>query len=190
MAKTKNSHLALRALCEGAIMVALAQILGYLKIFELPQGGSITVAMLPIFLYCSRWGFGPGMLVSVVYSVLQLMFDGAYAYTWQAMIGDYLMAFSVLGVAGLFHKMRYGFFVGTVAGSVLRFVCHYVTGATVWGEWMPQEFFGLTMTTPWFYSLLYNGSYMLIDMLIVIVVGMLAWKPLGKYIRGGDIVGY
>lgn len=188
MAKTKNSHLALRALCEGAIMVALAQILGYLKLFELPQGGSVTVAMLPIFLYCSRWGFGPGMLVSIVYSVLQLMFDGAYAYTWQAMIGDYLLAFSVLGVAGLFHKMRYGFFIGTVVGSVLRFVCHYVTGATVWGEWMPEEFFGLTMTSPWFYSLLYNGSYMIIDMLIVIVVGMLVWKSLGKYIRGADII--
>lgn len=188
MAKTKNSHLALRALCEGAIMVALAQILGYLKLFELPQGGSVTVAMLPIFLYCSRWGFGPGMLVSIVYSVLQLMFDGAYAYTWQAMIGDYLLAFSVLGVAGLFHKMRYGFFIGTVVGSVLRFVCHYITGATVWGEWMPEEFFGLTMTSPWFYSLLYNGSYMIIDMLIVIVVGMLVWKSLGKYIRGADII--
>ena len=54
MAKTKNSHLALRALCEGAIMVALAQILGYLKLFELPQGGSITVAMVPIIYIAYR----------------------------------------------------------------------------------------------------------------------------------------
>ena len=72
-------------------------------------------------------------------------------------------------------------------GCILRFVCHYVTGATIWGEWMPEEFFGMTMTTPWFYSLLYNGSYMLLDMLLVIIVGMLAWKKLGKYMRGGDI---
>ena len=187
MTKTKNSHLALRALCEGAIMVALAQILGYIKLYELPQGGSVNLAMLPIFLYCSRWGFGPGMLVSVVFSVLQLMFDGAYAYTWQAMIGDYLLAFSVLGVAGLFHKLRFGFFMGAVAGVILRFFSHYVTGATVWREWMPEEFFGMTMTTPWFYSFLYNGFYMLIDLLLVVLVGMLAWKRLGKYIRGGDI---
>jgi len=187
MTKVKNSHLALRALCEGAIMVALAQILGYIKLYELPQGGSVNLAMLPIFLYCSRWGFGPGMLVSVVFSVLQLMFDGAYAYTWQAMIGDYLLAFSVLGVAGLFHKLRFGFFMGAVAGVILRFFSHYVTGATVWREWMPEEFFGMTMTTPWFYSFLYNGFYMLIDLLLVVLVGMLAWKRLGKYIRGGDI---
>ena len=186
-ARTSQAHLALRALCEGAVMVALAQILGYLKLYELPQGGSITVGMLPIFLYCSRWGFGPGILASVAYSILQLMFDGAFAYSWQAIIGDYLLAFSVLGIAGLFHKLRYGFFVGTAVGCVLRFLCHFVTGATVWGEYMPEEFFGLTMTTPWFYSLLYNGSYMLIDLLIVLVVGAAVWKPLGKYMRGGDI---
>jgi len=186
-ARTSQAHLALRALCEGAVMVALAQILGYLKLYELPQGGSITVGMLPIFLYCSRWGFGPGILASVAYSILQLMFDGAFAYSWQAIIGDYLLAFSVLGIAGLFHKLRYGFFVGTAVGCVLRFLCHFVTGATVWGEYMPEEFFGLTMTTPWFYSLLYNGSYMFIDLLIVLVVGAAVWKPLGKYMRGGDI---
>ncbi|HAJ65920.1 MAG TPA: proton-coupled thiamine transporter YuaJ, partial [Clostridiales bacterium] len=60
----KKSNLTLRALTEGAVMVALAQVLSYLKLFELPQGGSITVAMLPIFVYCARWGFGPGMLAS------------------------------------------------------------------------------------------------------------------------------
>ena len=187
MTKTKSSHLALRALCEGAIMVALAQILGYIKLYELPQGGSVNLAMLPIFLYCARWGFGPGMLVSVVFSVLQLMFDGAYAYSWQSMIGDYLLAFPVLGVAGLFHKFRFGFFIGSVVGVALRFVSHYVTGATVWAEWMPEEFFGMTMTTPWFYSFLYNGFYMFVDLLLVILVGMLAWKKLGKYMRGNDI---
>ena len=74
-----KSHLKLRALCEGAVFVALAQVLSYLKLFELPQGGSITVGMLPIFLYCARWGFGPGMLASITYSILQLLLDGAYA---------------------------------------------------------------------------------------------------------------
>ena len=184
--KTK-SHLKLRALCEGAIMVALAQVLGYLKFFELPQGGSITIGMLPIFLYCARWGFGPGMLASIVYSVLQLLLDGAYAWGWQSMVGDYILAFSVLGLAGLFHKNHYGFYYGILVGGFARFLVHYLTGVFVWGEYMPETFFGMTMTTPWFYSALYNGSYMLLDLVFCLLLGWLLWKPLGKYIRGEDI---
>ena len=182
-----NTHLKLRALCEGAIFVALAQVISYLKFFELPQGGSITVGMLPIFLFCARWGFGPGMLASITYSLLQLLLDGAYAWGWQSMIGDYILAFSVLGLAGLFHKQKYGFFTGTVVGCVARFLVAYVVGATIWAEYMPESFFGMTMTTPRFYSALYNGSYMLIDMILCLAVGALLWKPLGKYIRGEDL---
>ena len=182
-----DSHLKLRALCEGAIFVAVAQAVGYLKLFELPQGGSICLGMLPIFLYCVRWGFGPGMLASAAYAVLQLLLDGAYAWSWQSIIGDYLVAFSVLGVSGLFHGVKGGFYWGTAVGSVLRFLCHLVTGATVWAEYMPEKFFGLTMTSPWFYSFLYNGSFIAADMALCIVVGALLQKPLGMYMRGGDL---
>ena len=182
-----KSKFTLRSLTEGAVFVALAQVLSYLKLFELPQGGSIVVAMLPIFIYCARWGFGPGMLASFAYSVLQLLLDGAFAWGWQSMLGDYIVAFTVLGLAGLFHAQKYGFFIGTVVGSLARFLVHYLVGVWVWGEYMPDTFFGMTMTTPWFYSFLYNGSYMLIDMAICLVVGLLLWKPLGKYIRGEDL---
>ena len=183
----KKSKLTLRCLCEAAIMIALAQILGYLKLYELPQGGSITLSMLPIFLFCSRWGFGPGMLASFAFSLLQLFLDGAYAWSWQSMLGDYIFAFTVLGFAGLFSKKRFGFFYGTLLGSALRFLVHYVVGATVWGEYMPETFFGMTMTSPWFYSALYNGSYMVLDCALVLLVGWILWKPMGKYIRGDDI---
>ena len=182
-----TSRVKLRALTEGAVFVALAQILGYLKLFELPNGGSICLAMLPIFIYCARWGFGKGMLASFAFSVLQLLLDGAYAWGWQSMIGDYILAFSVLGLAGLFHKQKYGFFTGTVVGCAARFLVAYIVGATIWAEYMPETFFGMTMTTPWFYSALYNGSYMLIDMILCLAVGALLWKPLGKYIRGEDL---
>ena len=183
----KKSRITLRALTEGAVFVALAVVVGKLKLFELPQGGSISVAMLPIFLYCARWGFGPGMLVSFVYSLLKLIFDGAYAWGWQSILGDYVVAFTVLGLAGLFHGRKYGFFTGTVVGSLSRFLVHYVVGATVWAEYMPERFFGMTMRSPWFYSLLYNGSYIVIDMILCLIIGALLWKPMGKYIRGEDL---
>ena len=183
----KKSSLTLRCLTEGAIFVAVARVLSYLKLFELPQGGSITVGMLPIFLYCARWGFGPGMLASFVYSLLQLLLDGAYAWGWQSMLGDYIVAFTVLGLAGLFHGKKGGFFLGMVVGCLARFLVHYVVGATVWAEYMPETFFGMTMHSPWFYSLLYNGSFMLADLILCLAIGALLCKPMGKYIRGEDL---
>lgn len=182
-----KSKITLRALCEGALFVALAQVLGYIKLFELPQGGSVGIGMLPIFIYCARWGFGPGMLASFAYSVLQLLLDGAYAWGWQSILGDYILAFTVLGFAGLFHKQKYGFFIGSAVGSAARFIVHYLTGVLVWGEYMPETFFGMTMTTPWFYSALYNGSYMALDLVMCLLIGWLLWKPLGKYFRGEDL---
>ena len=78
-------------------------------------------------------------------------------------------------------------FTGCCVGSAARFLVHYLTGVFVWGEYMPETFFGMTMTTPWFYSALYNGSYMLLDLVFCLLLGWLLWKPLGKYIRGEDI---
>lgn len=184
-----KSHLKLRALCEGAVLVALAQVLGYIKLFSLPNGGSITLNMLPIFLYCARWGFGPGIMASFVLSLLQLLLDGAFAWGWQSIIGDYIIAYTVLGIAGLFHKQHHGFFTGAAAGALARFLVAWFVGAVVWGEYMPDSFFGMTMTSPWFYSAIYNGSYLLINTVLCLVVGVLLWKPLGKYIRGEDLKG-
>ena len=182
-----KSHLKLRALCEGAVMVALAQVLSYVKLFELPQGGSVGIGMLPIFIYCARWGFGPGMLASVVYSFLQLMFDGGFAIGWQSIIGDYLLAFTVLGFAGLAARKKSGVFTGTLIAGFARFLVHYVVGATIWAAYMPDVFFGMTMKSPWFYSLLYNLAYMLPNIAITLVVFAVAYKPLKKYLTGEDL---
>lgn len=182
-----KSGLSLRALCEGAVFVALAQIVGYLKLFSLPNGGSITVAMLPMFIYCTRWGFGPGCLAAFSLGLLQVLLDGAYAWGWQSILGDYLLAYGALSVSGLFHRQKRGFFTGIAAGSLARFLIAWVVGAVVWGEYMPDSFFGMTMTSPWFYSAIYNGSYICLSMLLCFAVGFLLWKPLGRYIRGEDL---
>lgn len=183
----RRSHLVLRALCEGALLVIVAQILGYLKLWEMPWRGSICLSMLPIFLYACRWGVGPGLMAGFVLGVLQFMFDGGFALGWQSILGDYLVAFTVLGLAGIFHGKRWSIFAGTVLGSAARFLVHYVVGATIWAEYMPEVFFGMTMTTPWFYSLLYNGFYMVIDMVLCLVIFGLLSRPLGKYLMGEDI---
>ena len=108
-----KSHLKVRVLCEGAIMVAMAQILSYLKLAEAPNGGSITAAMFPIIFFAVRWGVKSGLAVGFVFGLLQLVFDGAYAWGWQSMLLDYLVAFTPLGLAGLFRNKPWGLFAGT-----------------------------------------------------------------------------
>ena len=104
----KKSHLGLQALCEGAILVALAQVLSYVKLYELPNGGSLTPAMFPILLYGLRWGLARGLGAGFVFGLLQLIFDGAYAWGWQSMLLDYLLAFTPLGLTGLFKGKAWG----------------------------------------------------------------------------------
>lgn len=175
-----SSRTAVRTLCEGALMIALAEILSFLPLYKMPWGGSIDLAMLPIFLFCARWGFGPGMLASVAHAVLQTLFEGGIAIGWQSIIGDFLVAYSVMGVAGLCRN----FYAGTLVGCALRFLVHYVVGATIWAEYMPEVFFNMTMTTPWLYSALYNGFYMVIDCAAILLIGFLLNKtPAAKYLK-------
>lgn len=181
------SHMKLRALCEGAVLVAVAQILSFIKLWEMPWGGSVVLAMVPIILYAVRWGFGPGLLAGFVFGILQFVFDGGFAIGWQSIIGDYLLAFAALGIAGLCRNRKGGIFTGTLIGGGARFLVHYVVGATIWAEYMPDAFFGLTMHSPWFYSLLYNLAYMLPNIVITLLVFALLWKPMGKYLRGDDL---
>ena len=182
-----NAKLTVRCLVEGAVMVALAQVLSMIKLWEMPWGGSICLSMLPIFLYACRWGLKPGLMSGFVLGVLQFILDGGFALGWQSIIGDYLVAFTVLGLAGLFRFKKSSIFLGTVVGSAARFLVHYVVGATVWAMYMPESFFGMTMTTPWFYSLLYNGFYMVIDMVLCLVVFAILSKPMEKYLLAKDV---
>ena len=176
-----------RMLTEGAIFVALAQILGYLKLYTMPWSGSVTLMMVPMVVYALRWGVKQGLLASFVLGILQFMLDGGFVLGWQSILGDYVLAATLLGLAGLFHRSKYGFVLGSLVAGFGQFFSVYVTGATIWVEYMPETFFGITMTTPWFYSALYNGAYMLPNTVICIVILALAQKPLGKYLRGEDI---
>ena len=182
-----KSHLRTRMLCEGALMVALAQILGYLKLAEAPNGGSITFAMFPIILFAVRWGLRPGLMAGFLFGLLQLIFDGAYAWGWQSMLLDYLVAFTPLGLAGLFRGKSWGLFAGTLAGCLARFAIHYISGVTVYKILAPTEFLNWTFSSPALYSLVYNGSYMLPITIITLLISVVLYVPLKRFILGLDL---
>lgn len=176
-----------RCLAEAAVMVACAQILSYIKLLELPNGGSLTPAMFPIIFFAVRWGLKPGLLAGFTFGLLQLIFDGAYAWGWQSMLLDYLVAFTPLGLAGLFKGRKWGIFAGTVAGCFCRFVVHYISGVTIYKILEPTELMGTTFSNPGFYSLVYNGSYMLPNTILALAIAALLYVPLKKYMLAQDL---
>ena len=183
-----KSHLRVRALCEGAIFVALAFVLSFVKLFELPNGGSLTPAMFPILLYGLRWGLPRGLIAGFVFGLLQLIFDGAYAWGWQSMLLDYLLAFTPLGLAGLFKGKAWGIFPGTVLGCAARFVIHYISGVTIYRIIEPTAVPGFgTFDNASLYSLVYNGSYMLPNTLLALLLAGVLYVPLKRYLAGQDL---
>ena len=178
----------LQMLCEGAILVALAQILSMLKLWEMPWGGSITLGMLPIFLFAVRWGTRWGLVAGFAYGLLQVMFDGGFAISWQSILGDYLVAFTPLGLAGLFRGKAWGIFPGTALGCAVRFLVHFISGITIYRIYEPKNIPGFgTFDNANLYSLVYNGSYMLPNMLLALAIAAVLYIPLKKYFAGQDI---
>ncbi len=179
----------IRALTEGAVLVALGFVLSFVKLYELPNGGSLTPAMFPIILYGLRWGLGRGLAAGFVFGLMQLLFDGAYAWGWQSMILDYLLAFTPLGLAGLFKGKAWGIFPGTVIGCLGRFLVHYYSGVTIYRIIDPTEIPGIgTFDNASLYSLVYNGIYMFPNMILALILAALLYKPMRRYFAGSDIL--
>jgi len=184
-----KTHLQVRALCEGAIMVAIAQILSYLKLFgDMVNGGSITFAAFPLVLYALRWGLGKGLIASFAFGVLQMIFDGAYAWGWQSMLLDYIVAYTPLGLAGLFKGKAWGMFPGAVLGNAARFVVHFISGVTIYRIYEPTEVlnFGVYDDAV-IYSLVYNAAYMVPCMILTVAIAAVLYVPMKKYYAGQDL---
>ena len=97
------------------------------------------------------------------------------------------VSFTLMGLAGVFRGVRGGIFCGCALASILRFLSSWITGATVWAEYMPEEFFGATMTSPWVYSALYNGFYSAVNGALCILIFALMYRPMRRYILAEDI---
>ena len=189
-----RSHLRIRALTEGAIMLALAVVLNYLSgiIFaSLPQGGSVTLAMFPLLFYVHRWGMGKGLLVCFAYGTLDMLLGKGYAWGWQSILLDYLVAYTALGLGGLFRGKTWGIFPCITIGCLCRFLVHHISGVTLYRIVEPTgieglEFLGV-FSNPHLYSLAYNGVYMVPNTIIALVIAGILLAPMKKYFAGSDL---
>lgn len=174
-----NNHEKVLALVEGAVMVALAAVLSYVRIFHLPWGGSVTLlSMLPVVVYSIKHGIKKGLMVSFVFSLIQLgqgAIDGLFGWGLTpvmliaCILLDYILPFLVLGLAGIFRrKGTVGWLAGTAGVVVLRFVSHFLSGVVIWHS-AGKLWEGFVTENEWLYSLCYNGAYMLPELIFTLI---------------------
>lgn len=187
MKNTKNSTV--YALCESAIMIALAAVFSLLRFppFRIDlwaNGGSIDFVMVPIIILGWRRGFKWAIPAGLALGLVECLIGGGIGWGLPSVLLDYVLAFGAVGVAGFFRNEKWGLYAGAVAASVARFVIHFVAGVTIWKLAVGDsvELFGMSFggDTAYLYSLVYNGSYMLGNMLIALAVVLLLSKPLKK----------
>ncbi|MBQ8000347.1 MAG: energy-coupled thiamine transporter ThiT [Ruminococcus sp.] len=167
-----------RRLTESAIMLAASTVLSMIPLIDMPFGGKLTpLSMLPVLLIAYRYGCGWGFVTSFTYGLIQMVLgldNLTYATNWVAVIAiillDYLVAYGVLGFGGVFRgKLKHQwleFSLGVGIGCVLRFLCHFITGITVWAD-TESAFSAVAL-----FSLGYNGCYMLPEMVLTVIVGV------------------
>ncbi len=159
-------------LVEGALLIAVATVLSMVKLLDLPYGGSVTAcSMLPVLLIGYRHGMKFGVFAAFVYSLLQLLLGMntlSYFSTPLSVAAiillDYVLAFAVLGLGGVFRRedrpQGQALVSAALLCCVLRYVLHVISGCTVWA--------GLSIPTEaaLVYSLAYNATYMLPETLV------------------------
>jgi len=158
---TSKRKFSTKILAEIVVFVSLATVLSYIKIFSLPQGGSVTAAsMVPILWLALRRGPKVGLFAATLYGVVQFAL-GPYIFHPAQVLLDYPVAFGLLGVAGFFQKRP---FIGVTLGIVGRFVAHFFSGIIFFAIYAPEGMH------PAIYSAVYNGGYLLVELVISVYV--------------------
>ena len=162
-----------------AVAMALAFATSYIKLYELPWGGSVTLcSMLFIVLIGNWYGVGTGILVGLTYGILQFL-QGPYVLSFFQVGCDYIFAFAALGLAGIFAKKEHGLLKGYILAVFARGLFHTIGGYLYWMEYMPDNFPASLKSV---YPIVYNYSYLLIEGIITVIIISIpaVSKALGK----------
>lgn len=175
-----------RTLVECALMIAMATMLSYIPLFQMPMGGTITLcSMAPLvivsFRHGHRWGLGTGLVHGLIQTFLGIK-DVLYCTTIWSMAGcillDFIIAYAVMGAACLFaapfKNRSAGVAVGAAATGLIRYGCSFLSGILIWGGYAPEDM------PVWYYSLAYNGSYMIPEIILTALAAVAVMRILDK----------
>lgn len=161
-----------KLLVHMAIAISLSTVLNLIPLWQMPQGGTVSLEMLPILFIALRWGMAPGILTGLTYGLLQLLFGPHIVHPAQLIL-DYPGAYLFLGLTGLFkNKIRnckktkiYAWVLVAVFIGVLgRFFSHLLSGVIFFGHYTPEG------QNVWLYSIIYNASYLVPSMILSYII--------------------
>ena len=164
-----------KSMAYAALSIALAFVLSYIKIWRMPNSGSVTLAsMLPLMLFAASYGVGPGLLAGAAYGMLQYLQGGYFVHPIQFLL-DYPLAFALIGLAGLYKFLpkawsKWSLYAAMVLGALGRCLSATLAGIFYWD------------TAPWA-SLVYNGAYLVPDTLICIALAVFVGKRIMKMMK-------
>lgn len=160
-----------RMIAEAGVAIAIAQVLSFITLFHMPQGGSIKAASLvPLMIFAYRWGGTRGIWAGVVYGVLHFLLGFKSSIHYLSIILDYLVAYGAIGVCGYFKDNITGLISGSIVAIALRWFASVTSGAVVFASYAPQG------QNPWIYSMIYNASYMVPDGILNIIVLLFVYQ--------------
>lgn len=162
-----------KEITEIAVCIALAQMCSFVKVYQMPQGGSVALTMLPLLILAFRRGARSGLLGGALYGLVSLAFDGVVYHPLSILL-DYVLAFGLLGAAGFFPKSVRGVIIGSAVGVGGRFASSVISGATLFASYAPEG------QNVWIYSLGYQATYMLPELVICLTVLVILRKKAGR----------
>ena len=167
---SEKNKMTTRQLVFCAMAMALAFVTSYIKIFEMPWGGSVTLcSMLFIVLVANWYGVKAGVLVGLAYSILQFIQE-PFVLSFFQVCCDYFFAFAALGIAGFFAKQSNGLVKGYIAAVLARGAFHSLGGYLYWMDYMPENF---PQSLRSIYPIAYNYSYLLAEGIITVAILMI-----------------
>ena len=161
MIRIRREKMETSVLINSALLLALAVVLEQLRIFHMPQGGSVTAgAMVPLLLIACRFGVGTGVLAGFAYGMINMLQNPFVLHPVQVLF-DYPLPFMAMGLAGISRQHIYW---GTGLAFLARFVCHFISGVVFFGSYAPEGM------SPVWYSLVFNITYLVPEMLICCLI--------------------
>ena len=159
----QNSKVKVLATC--ALLLAVALIATEMRLFRMPQGGSVTLfRMLWLAIPGYFFGLRAGFMTGTAYGLVRLI-TATYVIHPAQFALDYFLAFAVFGVSGFFSGKKFGLMIGVTLGAVLRIAISTISGVLFFVQYAPEGTRNL-----WIWSLGVNAPAMLAELAMILVL--------------------